>query len=107
MNHFTPPYNMSPPGPYYLPLYPHMENGVYSQGCGFRDSSPQDCEVLSNARIDASDARIYVSDTDTSLQDNTADNHQSQVSTIATITENNSPQGVITETPPQIVREMF
>ena len=84
-----------------------MENGVYSQGCGFKDSSPQDYEVLSNARIDTSDARIYVSDTDTSLQDNTADNLQSQVSTIATITENNSPQSVNTETPPQIVREMF
>ena len=39
---------------------------------GFRDSSPQDCKVLSDARIDTSDARIDasgaridVSDTDT------------------------------------------
>ena len=109
MNHFT-PYNMSPPGPYYLPPYSHIENGVYSQGCGFRDSSPQDCEVLSDARIDTSDvsdAKIDASDTDTSLQDNTADNLPLQVSIIATVTDNNSPQSFNTKTSPQIVREMF
>ena len=57
--------------------------------------------------FDALDAKFYASDTDTSLQNNTADNLPSQVSTIATIIDNNSPQSFNTETPPQIVREMF
>ena len=100
MNHFG-SYNMPPPGPYYLPSYPHMEyNSVFSQNGGSRDFSLHDYEglLLSDTRTDASDG-------DTSLHDDKA---PSQVSTVVT-TPVSVPQDVSTETcaPSQVVSDNF